>query len=135
MGRILAIDYGKKRIGLAISDSKKTIALPMKTIDTRKTETIAEIKKIVHEYEIEEIVIGLPLLLGGEEGSRAKDVRAFKERLSEVIDLPISFVDERLTTVEATERLREYKDPRKDKEKIDAIAAQLILETYLSSRK
>ena len=135
MGRVLAIDYGKRRIGLAISDSKKTVALPMKTIDIRKTEPISEIKKIVNDYEIDEIVIGLPLLPDGEEGTRAKDVREFRKRLSEEIDLPISFVDERLTTIEATDRLREYKAPRKNKDKIDAIAAQLILETYLSSRK
>jgi len=135
MGRVLAIDYGKRRIGLAISDSKKTIALPMKTIDTKKRDPIEEIKNVVKEYEVDEIVIGMPLLPKGEEGSRAIEVKLFSDNLSDALGLPISFVDERLTTVEATDRLREYKDPRKNKDKIDAIAAQLILETYLASRK
>lgn len=135
MGRVLAIDYGRKRIGLAVSDSKKTVALPLKTIDTDKSDPIREISNVVREYKIEEVVIGLPLLPNGREGRRAKEVKSFKDRLSESISLPIFFFDERLTTMEATGLLRQYKEPRKNKEKIDAIAAQLILESYLEKRK
>ncbi len=135
MGKVLAIDYGRRRIGIAISDSEKTVAIPMKTIDVKKTDPVTEIKRIVEEYAVDEIVLGLPLLPDGQEGISAREVRSFKDKLSEILGLPISFVDERLTTIEATERLREYADIRKKKDRIDAIAAQLILETYLASKK
>jgi len=133
--RILALDVGKKRIGVAISDPLCIIAKPHSTIHRNK-DAFAKIAGIARELEVASILVGLPLHLDGREGEQAKDVRIFASQLIlELNPLPVSFYDERLTTVEAQERLADRRgDWRKKKSRIDAFAAASLLESYLRDR-
>jgi putative holliday junction resolvase len=133
--RILALDVGKKRIGIAISDPLGVTARPHSTVDRNK-KGVGKIVEIVNQLEAKEILIGLPLHLDGTEGEQAKDVRSFAARLTPLVaPVPLKFWDERLTTVEAQERLSDRRgDWRKSKKEIDAFAAAMILEAYLIER-
>lgn len=133
--RILALDVGTKRIGVAISDPLCILAKPHSTID-RNRDAFAKIAAIARELEVASILVGLPLHLDGREGEQAKDVRNFASKLIvEVSPLPVSFYDERLTTVEAEERLADRRgDWRKKKSRIDAFAAASLLESFLRDR-
>jgi putative Holliday junction resolvase len=131
--RILALDIGKRRIGVAISDPLALTARPYTTLERNK-ESAGKIGKIISEMHVDLLLIGLPLHLSGVEGEQAKDVRKFAARLTE-INIPIKFVDERLSTVEAHERQGHKRQGwKKEKQKIDAVAAAVILEAYLKSR-
>jgi putative Holliday junction resolvase len=131
--RILALDVGKRRIGVAISDPMGVTARPLSTID-RNRQTPAKILNMVQELGVELLVIGLPLHLNGTEGEQADDVRKFAAKLSAAgCSVPIKFIDERLTSVEAEARLSDRRGSwRKKKSRIDAFAAALILEAYLN---
>jgi putative pre-16S rRNA nuclease len=133
--RLIALDIGKRRIGIAISDPMQITARPHSTIARSKT-SVAEIAKLAAELEADTILVGLPLHLNGTEGEQAKDVRAFASKLAQTIsEIEIKFVDERLTTVEAEERLADRRGGwRKNKDRIDAFAAASILQNYLNSR-
>lgn len=133
--RILALDVGKRRIGVAISDPLAITARPYATIERNK-ESGAKILKIISEMNVGLLLIGLPLHLDGTEGEQAKDVQKFVAKLStDFSNVPIQFIDERLSTVEAQERLSDRRGGwRKDKKKIDEFAAAIILETYLKNR-
>ena len=133
--RILALDVGTKRIGVAISDPLCIIAKPHSTID-RNRHAFAKIAAIARELDVASILVGLPLHLDGREGEQAMDVRNFASKLiPEVNPLPVHFYDERLTTVEAEERLADRRgDWRKKKSRIDAFAAASLLESYLRER-
>ena len=133
--RLIALDIGKRRIGIAISDPMQITARPHSTIARNKTSP-AEIAKLAAELEVDTILVGLPLHLNGTEGEQAKDVRSFASKLAQTISgIQIKFVDERLTTVEAEERLADRRGGwRKKKDRIDAFAAASILENYLNSR-
>lgn len=135
--RLLGIDYGSKTVGLAITDSMGITVQPLKTIvrdrESKLRKTLAEIQKIVEEMGVEKIILGLPLNMDDTEGERALCTRAFAEKLSARVSVPIEFEDERLTTVEAAEILDESGVKRCEQKKfIDQVAAQLILEQYLS---
>jgi putative Holliday junction resolvase len=134
--RILALDVGKLRIGIAVSDPLAITARPHSTI-VRNRQSVSRIAALAKELEASMILIGLPLHLSGEEGTQAKDVRAFGDKLQRRIEpIPIEFWDERLSSVEATERLSEQKgDWRKKKNRLDAVAAAVILESYLKERE
>lgn len=133
--RILALDVGKRRIGIAISDALAITARPLTTIERNK-ESAAKILKIVSDMNVELLLIGLPVHLDGTEGEQAKDVRKFAGSLSAAgSNVPFEFVDERLSTVEAQERLADRRGGwKKDKKKIDEVAAAVILEAYLKER-
>ena len=136
MSRILAVDYGERRIGLALSDPTRTIAYPLTTLTRRRGRRPpwAEMLRLVQEKEVEEIVVGLPLELQGHEGPWAAHVRTFGDELGRRTGLPVHWVDERLTSVEAERVVRGLGLPRKQreqKERIDAAAAALILQSYL----
>jgi putative Holliday junction resolvase len=134
--RVLGLDYGSRTVGVAISDPTGLIAQPLKTI-TREREsmlrkTLAEIQEIVREYEVDRIVLGLPFNMDDTEGERARKTREFREKLSLRTEVPIIFMDERLTTVAAQEILDDSGIPRSEQKKvIDQVAAGLILQTYL----
>ena len=108
MGRILAIDYGKRRIGLALSDPTQTIGSPYRTLTRRKGKrppwTI--LLEIVREQEVELAVIGLPLMPDGSEGEWTAEVREFGRKLSERAEIPIEWIDERMTSVFAEDVVR-----------------------------
>ncbi|MBN1383779.1 MAG: Holliday junction resolvase RuvX [Elusimicrobia bacterium] len=128
---ILAIDYGKKRIGLAVCST--SIPTPLKPILTESTdEILLKISEIINEYSVSEVVIGLPLNMNDTEGEMATEVRKFASKIEKKFGLKIVFADERLTSKEAEKKLAETeKSWRKRKGKIDSAAACLILKSYL----
>jgi len=135
--RILGLDIGRKRIGVALSDELGITAQGLKTIErTSEDQSLKEIKGIVTEFNIKEIIAGLPLNMNGTKGPGTDEVVKFTDKLKEMIDRPVKMWDERLTTMEA-ERLLISSDisRKKRKGKKDRIAAQLILQSYLSYRK
>lgn len=134
--RILGLDYGSKTVGVAITDPMGITVQPLKTIfrdrEQALRKTLAEIQKIVEDNDVEKIILGLPLNMDDSEGDRALATRAFAEKLALRVTVPIEFADERLTTVEAAEILDESGVKRcEQKQYIDQVAAQIILEQYL----
>ena len=135
--RVLGLDIGTKRIGLAISDELGVIARGLLTVERKEGEDIFErLKEVGCKEEVGEIVVGLPLNMDGSAGPKAKEATAFAETLKEKLKLPVKMWDERLTTVEAERLMIEGDTSRyKRKRKIDKLAAQLILQSYLNSKK
>ncbi|RMD47175.1 MAG: Holliday junction resolvase RuvX [Aquificota bacterium] len=132
--RILALDVGNKRIGVAYSDPLGISANPLPYIQNDEN-VFEKIKKIIDEYNVGKIVVGLPLTLKGEEGEQAKITKGFVEELKKHISLPVEFVDERFTTSLAERHLRETTKKSKRKQKIDSLSAVYILKTYLESKQ
>ena len=132
MGRSLGIDFGEKRVGLAISDKSNLIASPFKTINyINKNDLVSQIEKIVIENNIENFVLGLPINMKGEDTAQTKVVRKFKESLSS-LDLPIIYEDERLSSVSAKNSLMlQNIKTGHNKPEIDKTAAAIILQQYL----
>jgi len=137
--RILGIDYGDKRIGVAISDPLGLTAQGVAVIGKRDTfeEDIREIKKIIKKYEgVDEILIGLPIKMSGELGIQAEKVQKFQEALKSAFKIPINTWDERLTTVQAERMLSEAGLSFKKRRKVvDKSAATYILQSYLDSKR
>lgn len=134
MDRFLAIDYGTKRVGLALTDPLKMIAQPFATLENN-FELISGIKKIVQEKNVSRIILGFPLRLSGEIGQAAQAVEKFSAELKQQIhNIEIVLVDERLTTAEAQKRMIET-DARRStrKQNIDQTAAALLLQNYLKT--
>ena len=134
-GRILALDLGKKRIGLALSDELGITAQGLPTLERRnKRADFAELTRIVREKNVARIVLGLPLRMSGEEGSQADWVRAFAEELKAFVDVPIDLRDERWTSKQA-ERVLAGSGVRNEDRKpaIDRISAMILLQDYLDS--
>jgi putative Holliday junction resolvase len=131
--RSLGIDFGEKRIGLAISDPEGRLAVPFGTIERRNDRSaVRQIAEIARREEVGRLVVGEPVGLDGRRGEAAERVRRFGAKLAAVAGLPVEWVGEALTTVEAVERLREAGvDPRREPERIDAVAAQILLQEAL----
>lgn len=138
MSRILGIDHGTVRIGLALSDELGVIANPLKTLDAGP-ESAAQIAEIVKQKRIGEIVLGMPYRMTGERGSAAERVERFADRLRKVLphEVPIHFVDERLSSKTALDALGMKARPRDREERkiVDQIAAVAILQDFLNSRQ
>ena len=134
--KIMGIDYGDARTGIAISDLLCSIVGSTTVIHSRNMEkTLNQICDLVRQNGVGEIVVGLPKNMDGTEGVRAELCRAFAEKLRELTTLPVSFWDERRTTVEAHNILSQHNyHGKKRKDTVDAVAASLILEGYLSFR-
>lgn len=141
--RIIGVDYGLARIGLSISDEQKIIATPMITLAAEKRSEATVLKLIkelnahakTHCYQIEEIVIGLPLLMNGKKGLLADEVLHFIELLKQHFLVPITTWDERLSSVQADRSLRESSMSRKKRARtVDSVAAIIILQSYLDHR-
>ena len=133
MHKIMALDVGTKRIGIALSDFLQVIAVPHSFIARQpEAEALQNITKIANENLVEKIVVGLPVNMDGSEGEQAADCRNFAQKIS---GFDIIFEDERLTSEEAETRLRERKiDFRKNKGLVDTESAAVILEQYLSRK-
>ncbi len=131
--RILAIDHGTKRMGIALSDELKTIAQPAGFIPSEPfNEFLEQLKNLIREKEVDLIIVGLPRNMDGSYGPAALKVQDFVAVLKNAIAVPIQTVDERLTSVQANRFLISAKVRRdKRKEKVDATAAALILQSYL----
>ncbi|MFB0525847.1 MAG: Holliday junction resolvase RuvX [bacterium] len=133
--KILGMDYGEKRIGLALSDISNMVARSLKVLNRDTTRNwLGEIKTIVDENKIEKIVIGLPKNMNGSIGEKGKEVLAFVKVLGKVAKVPIVTWDERLTTVSAEKVLRQAELSRKKRKDIlDKLSACIILQNYLDS--
>lgn len=134
MTRILAIDFGEKRIGLAISDPVGRVAIPLDTLSRRSdAEVILAINELVERENIEVLVVGDPRNLDGSRGESSARVDSFCRKLETASGLPCERIAETLTSEAAKERLREAGvDLRRHRERIDAVAAQIMLEEYLA---
>lgn len=136
MARIMAIDFGKRRIGTAISDPFGTFASALETIDGRDLDfAISRIRGLVTEHGVAELVVGLPLRTDGSVGPEAEKCQSFARKLQEKLKLPVNMQDERFTTVEAHHSMQAMgADGRKRRGSVDRVAAALILQSFLDRR-
>jgi putative holliday junction resolvase len=135
MSRVLAIDFGERRIGLAISDPLGITAQGLPTIDTKKTkDVISYIQKIIQEKNVDRVVVGMPKNMDGSIGFKGEEVKKFIQKLIQKTKIEITTWDERLTTVESLRSMREMGIKQKEKETVDRISATLILQNYLDSQ-
>lgn len=133
-GRLLGLDVGGKRIGVAVSDEGQILASPWGMVEQGRN-AIEDIRRIAREAGAVAIVAGLPTGLSGREGAQAADTRRFADSVGEALDLPLSYWDERLTSSQAERMLVDAGMRRKERRsQIDALAASLMLQTYLDSR-
>jgi putative Holliday junction resolvase len=134
--RILGIDFGARRIGIAISDEDGRVAVPHSTLERRSDAAAARaIAELARREGVGALVVGEPVNLDGTRGPAAERARAFAARLAAESALPCDLVNESLTTVEAAQRLREAGvDPRRDPGRLDAVAAQILLQEALDRR-
>ncbi|MFM7148782.1 MAG: Holliday junction resolvase RuvX [Gemmataceae bacterium] len=135
MSRLLGVDYGQVRVGLAVSDPDRRLAFPLDVLHRQGSERDAAFfRNLSKEQEIGGLVVGLPIHLDGTEGAKAVEARRFGRWLGEVLQLPVVFFDERFTTVLAENALWEAGlTHRRRKERRDKVAAQILLQTYLDA--
>jgi putative holliday junction resolvase len=135
--RILALDFGSRTIGLAISDELGVTAQGLPTYRrSNKRNDLDHLRRMIKQYGIGELVMGLPLRMSGAEGIQSEKVHAFAEELRRKFKLPVHLYDERLTSVEANRLLRETEmSIRRRAEVVDQLAAVLILQSFLEFRK
>ena len=135
MSRLLGLDHGKRRIGVAIADSETGMAFARTAIQRRNLDhDLALVRELCTSEGVEQVVVGLPLNMDGTEGSQAADARAFGARLSEA-GLAVVFEDERLSSWEAAQRLAAAgRRPDRATGELDSAAARLILQQYLGAR-
>ena len=133
MGRLMAIDYGKRRIGVAMTDEGQLLASPLTTIDVKKVPSAEQaIADLVNTHAIECLIVGWPRNMDGSEGFMSEAVEVFVEALEPLITCPVEYVDERLTSRIASQQLRETgKKAKQQKGLLDQQAACLLLEDYL----
>lgn len=134
-GRILALDVGKKRIGLAISDGLGITAQGLPTLQrSRIREDLHHLRELCREHEVKLLLIGQPLHMSGDESRQGQYTKEFADRLSEHTGLPVKFLDERLTSVQAERVLRESGISIEKRAKaVDKLAAVLLLQSYLDA--
>ena len=135
--RIMSIDYGDAHTGIAISDGTGLLAGYTTTLHSRKQETVVEgIGKLITEYGVTELVLGYPKNMDGSLGPRAEKAEAFAQVLENAFRLPVTLWDERRTTIDAHNILAASgKNAKKRKQTVDAVAAALILEGYLTFKR
>ena len=134
MNRILGLDFGRARIGVAISDELQMLAHPLETILANE-EPASHVAKIVREKQVDHVVAGIPRQMNGQIGTAATEVLEFVEKLRAILPCPVVTWDERLTTVAAHRALRDAgKKTRDTRGYVDQVAAQMILQTYLDRR-
>jgi putative Holliday junction resolvase len=135
--RILGLDIGSKRIGVALSDMLRITAQALETIESKDTQAdIRKIRELVDANQVDEIVVGVPYNMNGSEGPQAEKVKVFIQELAERIDVPVREWDERLSTVAAERVLLEADMSRAKRRKvIDKVAAAIILQGYLDHRQ
>ena len=134
MGRVLGIDHGDVRMGIALSDPTEFLASPLCVLDSTKA-GLDQIIALIAEHEVEKIVVGLPRNMDGSYGSATEKVRVFIEKLKTRTAVPVFEWDERLSTVSAHNALREAGlDGKQRKGVVDKVAAQIILQNYLDAQ-
>jgi putative Holliday junction resolvase len=134
MNRILGLDFGRARIGVAISDELQMLAHPLETIPANE-EPASRVAEIVREKQVDHVVAGIPRQMNGQIGTAATEALEFVEKLRAILPCPVVTWDERLTTVAANRALRDAgKKTRHTRDYVDQVAAQIILQSYLDSR-
>lgn len=134
-GRLLGLDPGERRIGVALSDPLGIIAQPHSVIDREVDDLEERLQSLCEEYDIESVVVGLPISLSGEEGPAARAAREFADVVAEIVDCPVVHADERFTTVTAEQSLLEAGMRRaKRKDVRDKVAAAIMLQSYIDRR-
>lgn len=133
--RVLALDIGEKRIGVAVSDPAGRIATPLAVIDAKRALADgAELARIIDDYSVEAVVVGLPLSMDGTEGPQARRIRSLAEKLGPRLGVPYAFADERLSSAQASRAMSEAGVSARDQRgKLDAVAASLFLQSYLDA--
>jgi putative Holliday junction resolvase len=133
-GRVLGLDLGDARIGVAISDDRRRIAVPLGTLRTGAPADVKAIADLVHGHDVTLVVIGHPLHLWGEAGERAHHAERFAEALDAFLDVPVLLQDERLSSIEADRALREAgASGRERRRTVDRSAATVILQAWLDA--
>jgi putative Holliday junction resolvase len=134
-GTLLGLDYGTKRIGVAVSTPEQSIASPLENYTRRNdAEDAAFLKRLASEYQAVGLVVGLPVHMSGDEGAKAKEARAFGEWAAQVCGLPVVYWDERYSSAMAELYLQQAEvSPKKRKERLDKVAAQVMLQAFLES--
>ena len=133
-GRVLGLDLGDARIGVAISDDRRRIAVPLGTVRTGAPGDVKAIADLVHGHDVTLVVIGHPLHLSGEAGERAHHAERFAEALDAFLDVPVLLQDERLSSIEADRALREAgASGRERRRTVDRSAATVILQAWLDA--
>lgn len=138
--RVLGIDYGERRVGMALSDPTRTLASPLSTLQRRKGKRppLQRLEEVARENDVGILVVGLPLNLAGEDTPWSREVRSVGEALSARTGCPVHFVDERMTSVRAERAVRGSglsRGERERKERIDAGAATFILQAWLDRER
>jgi putative Holliday junction resolvase len=133
--RVMALDVGDRRIGVAVSDPGQLLARGLEVLRCRSTEVdIAAIASLAEEHEVEKIIVGYPRRLDGTVGEQARKVEAYAARLQKVVKVPVILWDEGLSTVQAQNAMIEAGSKRRErKRRLDAVAAAVILQDYLDS--
>lgn len=133
MSRVLALDLGEKRVGVAISDPTKTIAQPLKTLPFKTVKNlVSDLVELLDAYTVEKIVVGFPITMKGTHSAKTKEIKQIFDELTSAIPTPMELFDERLTTALAHGTLRQLdKKPSKERDRIDQLAAMHILQIYL----
>lgn len=132
----LALDIGEKRVGIAVSDATGTVAMPVKVMPAQEVATLSKsFRYLVEDYEPDVLVCGRPVSLSGETGPQAARVETVAQRIAASLDIPLAFVDERLSSAEAKRILREQGlTEREMRGKVDSIAASLFLQSWLDAQ-
>ena len=132
-GRLLGLDYGTKRVGLALSNLEQTIATPLELLTRRdERQDIRALQKAARDYSVTGLVVGLPVHMSGDEGEKAKEARAFGRWAAAAVNLPVAYCDERYTSAMADEQLRAAElSPKQRKARRDMLAAQILLQAFL----
>ena len=135
-GRVLGLDVGARRIGVAVSDPLGITAQGLETLQRKnKKHDLAHLDRVIREYDVQQIVVGLPLRMSGVEGAQAEKIHAFADDLRKNFKLPVHLWDERLTSAEANRLLRETElSIEKRGKAVDRMAAVLILQGWMESR-
>jgi len=135
-GRILAIDYGSRRMGLAVTDPLGITAQGIETLQRKnKRADFGRLERTIREYEVKEIVLGNPLRMSGQEGTQSQKVAEFAEELRRRFEIPVHLWDERLTSSEANRLLRDAEvSLQRRTQAVDRMAATLILQSFLQAR-
>ncbi len=138
--RVLGIDFGERRVGLAVSDPTGTIATPLTTLKRRrgKRPPLRALEEVAREHGVKAVVMGLPLDLAGDETEWTAHVREVGDELGRRLDVPVHYMDERMTSVRAERAVRKLglpKEERERKERVDRAAAVLILQSWLDTEE
>ncbi|MEQ9570185.1 MAG: Holliday junction resolvase RuvX [Longimicrobiales bacterium] len=134
----MGLDYGERRVGVALSDPTATLATPLDTVHRRrgKRPPLHALETLAREHGVEGVVVGLPLTLAGDEDAWCAEVRAVGDALGRRLEVPVIYVDERLTSVQAEQAVRSSgrrKSQREEKDRVDAAAAAVILQRHLDA--